>query len=211
MNSQNSTIVTLNVDIFLKAVEFLRIKDPIFEKIVSTYGIPNIKYRKPGFESLLYIIIEQNVSLASAAAVYKKLLTDSGKITPDKFLSYSDKELKGFGFSRQKIEYCRLLAQNIRSKKLKLSSLTKLSDDEVRNILMTQKGIGKWTADIYLLFVLQRADIWPRFDLALISAVTEIKKLKKKPDEKKLDKIAEVWKPWRSVAARLLWHHYLSK
>lgn len=200
----------LNDELFLQAVNYLIKKDSSLGGIVEKYGIPKIKYRKPGYETLLYIILEQNVSLSSAAAVYRKLSADSGRITPDKFLSYSDEELKRFGFSRQKIEYCRLLAQNILSKKLKLGELSNLSDDEVRSILTMYKGIGKWTADIYLLFVLQRADIWPRYDLALIATIKEIKNLRKKPDEKKLDKIAERWKPWRSVAARLLWHHYLS-
>jgi len=211
MTSNKSAITTLNNDLFLTAVGFLANKDYLFGRIVETHGIPKIKYRKPGFATLLYIILEQQVSLASAAAVYRKLLNDSGKIIPERILSYSDKELKNFGFSRQKSEYARLLAQSVLIKSLKLNSLSKLNDDEVRKILMKQKGIGKWTSDIYLLFALKRPDIWPRYDLALISTIKELKKMRKTPDENKLDRLADHWKPWRSVAARLLWHHYLSK
>ncbi|MGD8306974.1 MAG: DNA-3-methyladenine glycosylase 2 family protein [Ignavibacteria bacterium] len=211
MNIHQSSIITLNPGRFVEAVDFLINKDSIFHNIVDTYGIPKVNYRKPGFATFLYLILEQQVSLASAAAVYRKLFADSGKITPEIFLSYTDRELKAFGFSRQKTEYCRLIAQSVKSEKLKLNSLAKLGDDEVRNILMQEKGIGKWTADNYLLFALRRADIWPRYDLALVKAVVELKRLRKTPDEKRFDKIAETWKPWRSVAARLLWHHYLSK
>jgi DNA-3-methyladenine glycosylase II len=211
MTSHAPSPLVLNNDLFLKAVNHLTTKYSTLMSIVEKFGIPNIKYRKPGFSTLLYIILEQQVSLASAAAVYKKLLNDCCNITPESFLAYNDAQLRGFGFSRQKSEYCRLLSQSVLNKELKFSLFSKLDDDDVRSILMKQKGIGKWTSDIYLLFELRRADIWPRYDLALINTIKELKKLRNNPDEQRLDKIAKQWRPWRSVAARLLWHHYLSK
>lgn len=167
--------------------------------------------REPGFPTLLYIILEQQVSLASARAAYDRLIETIGVPTPEAFLNLSDSSLKAIGFSRQKARYCRLLAESILIRKLDLATLTALSDDAVRSELTSIKGIGPWTADIYLLMALRRPDIWPTGDMALATAVRRVKGLDSRPSPNELNIIAANWRPWRSVAARLLWHYYLSE
>jgi DNA-3-methyladenine glycosylase II len=211
MIKESKIPLVLNKELLSKAVQQLTRDDPDLAVIINTYGMPVIKFRKQTFATLVYIILEQQVSLASAKAVYNKLLKSSNKFTPELFLTFNDDELKRFGFSRQKADYCRILARAVLERKLILKSLRNLYDDNARIELMKIKGIGKWTADIYLMFALKRPDIWPVNDMALISAVHSIKKISKKPDNKSMTEIAEHWKPWRSVSARILWHYYLSK
>ena len=185
--------------------------DPDLNCIVKEFGYPPLWNREPGFATLVHIILEQQVSLASAAAAFNKLKTASNEITPSSFLLFNDNELKTIGFSRQKTVYCRILAESILNGKLDLESLQKSSDGEVGRILTELKGIGRWTSDIYLLMVLLRPDIWPKGDIALAAAYGRLKQIPKRPNQNDLETIAEKWKPLRSVAARLLWHYYLSK
>lgn len=166
--------------------------------------------REPGFPTLVYIILEQQVSLASAKAAYEKLKTAASPLTPEKFLTFDDQELKTIGFSRQKTRYCRLLAEAILDGELELEALEDKSDDEVRSVLLELKGIGPWTVDIYLLMALRRQDIWPRGDLALVSAVKRAKRMEKAPTPEEMEALSLPWQPWRAVAARLFWHYYLS-
>ena len=133
-----------------------------------------------------------------------------GIINPKDFLKLNDKELKSIGFSWQKVKYCRIMAQEIIDGQLDLELLNTLNDGEVKKQLMSIKGIGHWTSDIYLLMVLLRPDVWPHGDRALAVAAFEVFNLQKIPEYNALQKIAKSWKPWRSVAARLLWHYYLS-
>ena len=158
----------------------------------------------------MHIILEQQVSLASARAAYEKLLAAASPLTPARLLEFTDAELKTIGFSRQKTAYCRGLAQALLKRDLDLEALAQLPDTQVRANLMACKGIGPWTADIYLLMVLRRPDIWPVGDLALASAVQQVKGLADRPDSQRMLEIAEPWRPHRAVAARLLWHFYLS-
>lgn len=194
----------------LEGVTELCQRDPDLNKIVVTIGPPPMWARKQRFSTLVYIILEQKVSIVSARAVYQRLMDVMQVPTPQEFLGLSDFELKLVGFSRQKMRYCRLLAQSILSGALDLSALRYMPDDAVHAKLTTVKGIGPWSADVYLLTALRRPDIWPSADIALAAAVQRVKRLRSRPTAEKLDVLGRRWTPWRSVAARLLWHHYLS-
>ena len=167
--------------------------------------------RQPGFGTLLHIILEQQVSLASAQAAYDKLLALGQPLTPERFLTYHDDTLRIAGFSWQKADYGRILAQAVGSGSLKLHRLSRLDDHRARAALLDIKGIGPWTAEIYLLMVLRRADAWPVGDLALALAVRKVKKLDSMPRPAELETLGAPWRPWRAVAARILWHDYLTQ
>jgi DNA-3-methyladenine glycosylase II len=201
---------TLTARNFQKGLNFLIRKDPDLAKVVEDFGPPPMWKRKPGFATLVHIILEQQVSLASARAALNKLMHAVSPLTPEKFLKQDDKTLKGFGFSRQKTAYCRNLAESVISGRLELKRLNSKTDNQVRRKLMEVKGIGRWTADIYLLMVLRRPDIWPVGDLALVSAIQKLKQLPARPGSEEINSLAVGWKPWRAVAARILWHYYLS-
>ena len=184
--------------------------DPELDKIFQQVGCPPLWERQPGFAGLLRIILEQQVSLASADATFRRLMAGIPSLTPDHFLDLDDETLRAMGFSRQKSVYGRNLAQAVISGRLDLEGLVGMDDESARGELMALKGIGPWTADIYLLLVLRRPDIWPAGDLALAHAIRKAKKLEHLPDMVKMEEIASPWKPWRAAAARLLWHYYLS-
>lgn len=194
----------------LRAVNALCDGDPDLSAIRSRFGPPPLWAREPGFPTLVYIILEQQVSLASARAAFTRLGGALGAITPQAFLTLDDLQLKGIGFSRQKSGYCRGLARSIVNGELDLADLPHLDDAAARGRLLSIRGIGPWTADIYLLMVLLRPDIWPAGDLALMSALRDVKGLAARPAPQEIEAITSAWRPWRAVAARLLWHHYLS-
>lgn len=179
--------------------------------IFRTFGTPPMWSRKPGFATLVHIILEQQVSLASALSAFNKLKEKLGEITPEGVLSLTDEELKAAYFSRQKTVYARELAKAVSDGSLDLKALEKLSDAEAKQRLRQIKGIGDWTADIYLLMALLRVDVMPKGDLALHLAWKKLKGLKQAPDSAEFQQIAERWKPFRAIAARLLWHFYLSE
>jgi len=209
MPSSSSFIIVSNETIATGVTYLTRI-DTDLNRVVSKLGPPPLWAREPGFGTLVHIILEQQVSLTSARAVYDKLTTAAKILTPTRFLDFSNLELRGFGFSRQKADYCRGLARVISEGRLELQSLKNLSDQEIRSRLIEIKGIGPWTADIYLLMALGRSDIWPIGNLALASAMQQVKGLPTLPDQDSMDTIASPWKPWRAVAARILWHYYLN-
>lgn len=180
-------------------------------RVVSNFGPPQFWQREEGFSTLIYIILEQQVSIASAKAVYKKLLDKAAPLTPDKFLTLSDQQLRQVGFSRQKTNYGRILAEAVVDGEIDLPGLPDLDDTRAKRKLMKLKGIGSWTADIYLLTALGRPDVWPNGDLALVLAVRKLKDLPSRPTPGELESISLKWKPWRAVAARILWHYYLSE
>ena len=195
----------------LKGVRELANRDGDLARIVSTFGPPPLWEREQGFHTLIHIILEQQVSLASAKAAYTRLQEAANPLTPKNFLRLTDEELKQLGFSRQKTSYGRELANAILNGDLYLSGLGKLDDEEAREHLMKVKGIGPWTADIYILMALGRSDIWPQGDLALKVALQRVKGWLKRPTSEEARKLSEDWRPWRAVAARLLWHFYLSE
>lgn len=203
--------IFLTEEFFLDAVEKLAQRDADLAAVLTTYGRPPLWVREPGFPSLVYIILEQQVSLASARAAYQRLLAATKQLTPTRFLRLTDVELKQIGFSRQKTLYTRLLAEALHRGHFDLGELHDLHDDCARKMLIALKGIGNWTADIYLLSALRRPDIWPVGDLALATAVQEVKRLRIRPSPEKLEKMSAPWRPYRAVAARLFWHAYLCK
>ncbi len=203
--------VQLNKKSLIKAVEYLEVRDRHLKLVVSKFGPPPLWEREEGFKTLIYIILEQQVSLASAKAAYDKLLKKIGSITSVNFLKLSDVELKLIGFSRQKTSYGRNLADAIITERLNLAELSDLNDVQAKEQLMNIKGIGPWTADIYLLMALGRPDIWPNGDIALASAVQKLRGIASRPSFEELNRMSLKWKPWRAVAARILWHYYLSE
>lgn len=200
----------LNNQKLLKAVEYLSKKDKDLAALYEEDGVPPLWARRPGFTTLIKIIIEQQVSLSSAKTVNKKLKRNIKPFTPLRFKELGIAHLRSLGITRQKSSYCINIAKAILDDKLDLKSLNNLSDDNAREMLTWIKGIGSWSADIYLLMVLRRSDIWPSGDIALASAMRKIKRLRSYPTNEKQIKIAENWKPYRSVAARMLWQHYLN-
>ncbi len=185
-------------------------RDPMLARILKDFGPPPMWSRRPGFSTLLHIILEQQVSLASARAAFDRLRAAASPLTPARFLEFDDAQLKAIGFSRQKTAYGRHLAQSILDGHFKLAALKKMDDATARAELLKLKGVGPWTADIYLLMALRRPDVWPSGDLALAVAVHRAKRLKARPTPDELDAIGVAWRPWRAVAARVLWHYYLS-
>jgi DNA-3-methyladenine glycosylase II len=207
---QNSQPI-LNDEVFSQGVRLLTDCDEHLAEVVQTYGRPTLWVREPGFPTLVYIILEQQVSLASAKAAFDRLNAAVRPLTPVRFLKLTNAELLRIGFSRQKTLYTRLLAESLARRHFDLRYLHDLHDDSARKMLIAFKGIGRWTADIYLLSALRRPDIWPTGDLALATAVQEVKRLRKRPSPEKLEALSTPWRPWRAVAARLFWHAYLSK
>jgi len=192
-------------------LSFLASRDPDLAGILTKLGPPPIWARKAGFSTLIHIILEQQVSLASARAAFERLVEATSPLTPERFLELDDATLKAIGFSRQKAGYGRELARSVAEGRLNFSALAKLDDAAVRVELTRLKGVGDWTADIYLLMVLRRPDIWPKGDLALATAAQMVKRLDSRPTQDELDDMSLAWRPWRAVAARLLWHYYLSQ
>jgi DNA-3-methyladenine glycosylase II len=201
----------LNEAGFNEGVRMLADRDIHLAGVVRKYGQPPLWIREPGFPTLVYIILEQQVSLASARAAFDRLNAAVHPVTPRRFLNLTDADLLRIGFSRQKTLYTRLLAESLSRRHFDLRYLHELHDDAARKMLTAFKGIGNWTADIYLLSALRRPDIWPVGDLALATAVQEVKHLRHRPSPERLEKLSQPWRPYRAVAARLFWHAYLSR
>ena len=200
---------SLSSEMLAQAAEELAAVDADLARVYRQLGAPPLWAREPGFATLVYIILEQQVSLASARAAFNKLQQAIPGVEPAALLELSDEALKAIGFSRQKTAYCRGLAQAVLRGELDLTALHGLEDAAVRSELTKIKGIGAWTADIYLLEALLRPDIWPVGDLALVIALQKVKGLPQRPDAVELERIGSLWRPWRAVAARLLWSYYL--
>lgn len=206
-----SRSITLSPDVFARGLAELCTRDPDLATLHTRLGAPPLWARTPGFATLIHIILEQQVSLASARATFDRLQATVDPLTPAGLLALEDADLKRIGFSRQKSIYARHLAQALESGSLDLAALREQEDGQVREALTAIKGIGPWTAEIYLLMALHRADAWPAGDLALQVAAREVKQLPARPTADELTELAEAWRPWRAVAARQLWRHYLSR
>ena len=206
----NPSLMRLNRQSLEEGVVFLSGVDADLAKVIHELGKPPLWPREPGFPTLVHIILEQQVSLASANAAFNKLNDSVNQLRPEKFIEFSDEDLKGFGFSRQKTSYCRFLSEAILSGDFNFEELSQMDNSSARNKLIELKGIGPWTANIYLLMALLRPDIWPPGDLALAKAMQAVKNLASIPDSETPQKIATEWRPGRAVAARILWHYYLS-
>lgn len=184
-------------------------RDPHLQQVIETFGYPPFWVRPNSFETLVLTILEQQVSLASAYAAYKKL-KEKIRITPKNLLKLSDDDLRNCYFSRQKVIYTRELAKAILSKKISLRDFHTQDDDTIRLELKKLKGIGDWTVDIYLIHALRRTDIFPLGDLALVNAIKMVKGLETTNREELL-LISHAWKPYRSIATYLFWHYYIKK
>ncbi len=200
----------LTLATFNKALTILAHRDPDLGAVLEKFGKPPIWRRPRGFETLVLLILEQQVSLGSARAAYNRLATTAVELTPEKMLTLRDEEYRAAGVSRQKTRYIRHLSGCVLDRSLRIDRLGRMRDDDVRAHLMQVKGIGLWTADVYLLMALMRPDVWPVGDIALQAAAQGIKGLAARPDAAALTEIGAQWRPWRSVAARILWHHYLN-
>jgi DNA-3-methyladenine glycosylase II len=191
------------------AAELARI-DPDLAGILARHGLPPLWAREPGFATLVAIILEQQVSLRSGAAALDRLDQAGGGLTPARVAALGEERARRAGLTRQKARYVVELAQRLVDGRLDADELAAAADDDVRARLIEVPGIGRWTADIYLLMALGRADVWPDGDLALAGALRRAKGLEALPDAMTQRRIAEAWRPWRAVAARLLWHAYLA-
>ena len=206
-----ATVTALTTASLASAVEELARADADLAAIAARNGTPPLWDREPGFGTLVHIILEQQVSLASARSAFDRLRATADPLTPTRFLELNDTELLTIGFSRQKARYGRVLASAIESGALDLDGLGGLDDDAVKRTLEALPGIGPWTSTIYLLMVLGRPDVWPVGDIALAESVGQVKRLGRRPDPIEMVTLGEAWRPWRSVAARLFWHDYLER
>jgi len=182
--------------------------EPVFRAILERAGAPRFRRRRNSFETILHIILEQQVSIDAAAAMFRRLHGLCIPLTPEAFLALDDATLRSCGFSRQKMAYGRLLAEAVREGRLDFARLAAASDEDALSNLLQLKGIGRWSAEIYLIFALGRPDVWPAADLGLQIAVGECFG-RERVGERELREIGERWQPWRTVAACLFWQSYL--
>ncbi len=200
----------LTVDSLAEGVAELSRRDPHLAAVVERHGAPPLWDRPPGFETLVQIILEQQISLSAGRAAYGRLERLAGCVTPERVAALTEAALRGAGLTRQKSAYIRDIAKAIVAGEFDPDALAALDDEDARAALIKLRGVGAWTADIYLLMALLRADIWPSGDLALVAAIREVKRLRSLPSSDRIGRITRSWSPWRAVAARVLWHHYLS-
>jgi len=189
--------------------DLLSKKDPDFKAIITRHGYPPMWTRPNSFQTLILTILEQQVSLASAYAAFKKLKQKVGFITPGKILALSDEDLRACYFSRQKIIYARELANAISKKQINLRKLSLSDETTIRAELKRLKGIGDWTVDVYLMHALQRTDLFPLGDIALVKSLKEVKQLPHTITKEEMLEIAESWRPYRTIASMILWHAYI--
>jgi DNA-3-methyladenine glycosylase II len=207
--SKPSNQPILTDETYHRGISELGMQDSDIADVVSRWGRPPLWSHAPGFPGIVIAILTQQVSLESARAAFTKLENAIGTVNPEDFLSLDVGTLRAIGFSRQKASYVRGVAHGIMVGKIDLEALESMGKDDARKSLMELRGIGAWTADTYLLFSLRRPDIWPSGDLALAKAIQDLKGMVTTPDAEEVDRIADHWRPWRAVAARVLWHHYL--
>lgn len=193
-----------------EAAYSLAMKDKDLARVLKDDGTPPLWSRRPGFVTLIRIILEQQVSLASGDATYRRLIGNLAPLTPDKILTAGVPLLRSFGITRQKAAYCTNVAEAIRSGDLDLRAVGRSDDDTVIEKLTCIKGVGPWTAKIYLLMALRRPDVWPTGDIALAAAVRSVKGFRERPTPAELAEVAEPWRPYRAAAARMLWQYYLN-
>ena len=201
----------LDVRLLANAVRTLARGEPRFARIVARHGPPPLWPREPGFETLVLLMLEQQVSLAQARAMYARIVAAAGAVTPAAVAALGESGLRGIGVTRQKSAYLSALATELRLGRLDLGAVGALPDTQVAEALEALRGVGPWTAQCYLLFALRRRDVFPATDLALQEAVRQLWRLRARPTPRALGRRAEAWRPHRAAAARLLWHHYLSE
>ena len=191
-----------------EAFDYISEKDSVFKAIIEQYGLPAIPFRPQGFETLVLLILEQQVSIDSAKATFLKIKAIHNDMKPEVLNLTSDEDYRAFGVSRQKTSYIKALATAVLEKNIDLESLPNKTAEQVRSELIKIKGIGNWTIDIYLMFCLQAPDLLPLGDIAVVNTIKELLDIH---DRDGMEKYAEKWSPYRSFATYLLWHHYLKK
>lgn len=189
-------------------VKILIEADARFAEIVATYGMPGFPLRVEGYESMCRTILEQQVSLNSARAVFYKLREASGGLTAENVLKLTDGQIRACGITRQKTVYIKALAEAVAGGDVDFSQYKLMSADAVRQELIKVKGIGNWTIDVYLMFSLQSPDILPLGDIGILSAIKDIWGITKMNE---IEELSKTWAPYRTAAAFLLWHYYLEK
>jgi len=190
------------------ALEALAERDADFARAYRTCGLPPERRRAPGFAGLLTIMTAQQVSAQAARAIVGRLLAAADPLTPETFLALDEAALKGIGFSRQKVRYGRGLAEDLCAGRIDLDAAARLDDEAAIEHLVQVKGVGRWTAEVYLLFALRRPDVWPVDDLAVCAGAQRLKRLAERPSRDRMLEIGAPWRPHRSAAARFLWHYY---
>ena len=185
--------------------------EPRFSKVLERHGPPPLWPREPGFATLALLMLEQQVSLAQARAMFERIAKAADGVTPAGVAALGEAGLRALGVTRQKSAYLAALAARLKEGALVLEDLAALPDDAALAALDALHGVGPWTAHCYLLFALRRPDVFPAADLALMEAVRQLWNLRARPDPAALSRRAGAWSPYRAVAARLLWHHYLSE
>ena len=211
MRTVRPASAALDEQVLARVVRRLARTEPRFAHVVARHGLPPLWRREPGFETLALLILEQQVSLAQARAMYGRVTTAAGGVTPATIAALGDEGLRSIGVTRQKSAYLAALAAQLQAGELDLGTINVLPDAEAAEALDALHGVGPWTAQCYLLFALRRHDVFPVADLALMEAVRQLWGLRARPSPQALARRAEAWRPHRAVAARLLWHHYLSE
>lgn len=178
--------------------------------VVERLGVPPLWGRPASFATLIKIILEQQVSLAAAATMFQRLEDQLGAVTADVIATAGQDGLRMLGLTRQKSRYCCELATRLLDGRLDLEAVAKAPEAEGRAMLLAVPGLGPWSVDVYYLMALRHPDIWPQGDLALAIALRELKSLESNPDHDRQLEMVEAWRPWRSVAARILWMNYLA-
>jgi DNA-3-methyladenine glycosylase II len=191
-----------------RATKALAATDSRLAAILERTGPLPLRLREPGFKSLIAIIVDQQISRAAADAIFGRLESRLEPFTADGWLAAKDRTLARAGLSRPKLRHARAIAERVADGRLDFARLARLTDDRARDYLISVPGIGRWTADIYLLSCMGRTDPWPAADVALQAAVAHALELSARPNEREMHALAEVWRPWRGVAARLFWAHY---
>jgi DNA-3-methyladenine glycosylase II len=186
-------------------------RDRDLARLHARLGDPPMWGRRPGYPALVKIILEQQVSLRSAAAMYRRIDDHVGGMSPHTIDRAGVAGLRKIGVTRQKAAYCHGLARRVLDGRLDLTAVARGADEEGRRMLLEVPGLGPWSVDIYFLMALRRPDVWPRGDLALATALRDVKRLRTLPSHDEQLDLAQAWAPWRSVAARLLWAHYLKE
>lgn len=186
----------------------LALADPDIARVTALYGPPPRRVRPPGFATLVQAILAQQVSRASADAIWRRLAAAVEPFTAGGLLALDETALRRLGLSQQKARYARALAAALAEGRLDLRRLARAEDETAIEMLTALPGIGRWTAEIYLLAAHQRPDVWPAADLALMIAVERLKGLPARPTMREMTALGDAWRPWRAVAARVLWHYY---
>lgn len=191
-----------------QAFDFLTSKDYTLKAVIEQYGLPNIQFRDQGFAAMCHIILEQQVSIESARATYRKLAAHLGQVTPENIVSTPDEALRGCGISRQKILYLKDMASRIENGTLDFASFADRQEAEIREALLAVKGVGHWSVEVYLMFCLQSPDIIPLGDIAIRNAMKDLYGC---VTVEEMAEIALGWQPFRTYASYILWHDYLCK